>query len=210
MRWWVLLIPGLLALSGYLGPWVPHRAAGLVVTGLDLGEYVKFLPEVMADSIKVQREAFYLPLFTASISLALLASRRSAGWFIRTLAAFLCIPAALMMLPPAWSPTAMLAPEYRLQALAIALCCLTLFPGALANRFLPDRLVLALVSPLAVLAGIWPAWGFLLVRPAIQGIYLAPVGLGWGFWLSLLGFLALALVALVQMLSAPATPRRRL
>ena len=49
---WVLrvLLPlgALLAFWGYVGPWVDHRVAGLAILGLDLGEYVKFLPLVRA------------------------------------------------------------------------------------------------------------------------------------------------------------------
>lgn len=41
-----LMVGILLLLTGYFGPWIDHEVAGLVVTGLDLGEYVKFLPEV--------------------------------------------------------------------------------------------------------------------------------------------------------------------
>ena len=45
-----ILLPlgALLAFLGYVGPWVDHRVAGLAVLGLDLGEYVKFLPQVRA------------------------------------------------------------------------------------------------------------------------------------------------------------------
>src|SRR5512134_1265544 len=43
-----LLLPlgAALAFWGYVGPWVDHRVAGLAILGLDLGEYVKFLPQV--------------------------------------------------------------------------------------------------------------------------------------------------------------------
>src|SRR5690606_17869344 len=74
-RWTILrwLLPAtiLLAVAGYFGPWVGHRVAGLVVMGLDLGEYVKFLTPVRAGQIALWREGFYLPLVVASLAASL-------------------------------------------------------------------------------------------------------------------------------------------
>ena len=38
----------MLAIVGYLGPWVPHKTAALTVTGLELAEFAKFFPQVQA------------------------------------------------------------------------------------------------------------------------------------------------------------------
>ncbi|NJN84002.1 MAG: hypothetical protein HC802_18155 [Caldilineaceae bacterium] len=54
----LLPIAVLVALAGYFGPWVDHPVAGLVVTGLDLGEYVKFLPVILSAEIVLWREGF--------------------------------------------------------------------------------------------------------------------------------------------------------
>jgi len=67
--WRVALVGAALALIGVWVAWVPHRAAGLVLSGWDLAEYVKFLPGVSAI-----RELFYLPVWSASITLAILAA----------------------------------------------------------------------------------------------------------------------------------------
>ena len=67
IRWLAITLAGLIGLIGYYGPWVPHKAAGLVVIGLDLAEYVKFIPEVASGKITFRREIFYLPLFAASV-----------------------------------------------------------------------------------------------------------------------------------------------
>jgi hypothetical protein len=42
----VLILDLALAILGYFGPWVDHKTAALVLTGQDMGEFVKFLPEV--------------------------------------------------------------------------------------------------------------------------------------------------------------------
>ena len=48
------------ALVGVWAPWIPHRAAALVLSGWDLAEFVKFVPGASAT-----RELFYLPVWCA-------------------------------------------------------------------------------------------------------------------------------------------------
>ncbi|MDQ1301293.1 MAG: hypothetical protein QG637_1214, partial [Chloroflexota bacterium] len=72
MRWIILIAAIALGLAGYYGPWAPHKAAGLIVLGLDLAEYVKFLPDVIAGRVVLRREIFYLPLLAASLGASLI------------------------------------------------------------------------------------------------------------------------------------------
>ena len=121
---WLLPLAALLTLAGYFGPWVPHRVAGLVVTGLDLGEYVKFLPTVRGGQVTLWREGFYLPLVTVSLALSLAAFRPQwrYGWSMRVLLLVIAGIAALNLLPPAWGPATFTNPEFRQQIAALALC----------------------------------------------------------------------------------------
>ena len=183
-----------------------HRAVGLIVSGLDLGEYVKFIPQAPAGQIAVRREFFYLPLFAGSLIASLLASRRTLPRWLRILLGLGAIPLALAMLPPAWSPASLRLPEFRLQTAAM-LFCLLMAPAVIVTRHLPDRLVLVLIAALAIPAAILPAWGFLQVRPAVAGLYRQPLNLGWGFWAELIGFLFVAFWAVAAALTRPA-PRR--
>ena len=127
---WLLPVGGLLALIGYFGPWVDHRVAGLVVTGLDLGEYVKFLPGVRGGEVIIWRHGFYLPLLAVSLACALSAYHRQLhyGWTIRTPLLAAGAIAAFNMLPPAWTPARMLTPEFRLQVNCPASCCRNWIP----------------------------------------------------------------------------------
>ncbi len=193
---------GLIGLAGYLGPWVPHAAAGLVVSGLDLAEYVKFLPQWAAGQIRMPREVFYLPLLATSVGASLLGSRRRLPTWARWLLGLAAIPTALAMLPPAWSPAALASPEFRLQTLLIFLC-LALVPGVLLTRYLPYRLVMVVIGLLALMAAIWPAWGFLQVLAPINELYRHPVGPGWGFWATSFGFLIAAFLATAEILRRP-------
>jgi hypothetical protein len=197
IRWLAIFLAGLIGLIGYYGPWVPHKAAGLIVIGLDLAEYVKFIPEVASGRITLHREIFYLPLFATSVGASLLASRRVLPGWSRWLLACIAIPLALAMLPPAWSPAVLLLPEFRLQVLAIALC-LMLAPGAILLRGLPDRPILIAIGLLSLAAAVAPAWGFVQVHAAVETLYRQPLGLGWGFWLGAGGFLASAFISIAE------------
>jgi hypothetical protein len=197
IRWLAIFLASLIGLIGYYGPWVPHKAAGLVVIGLDLAEYVKFIPEVASGRIALRREMFYLPLFATSVGASLSASRRVLPLWIRWLMAFIAIPLALAMLPPAWNPAILLLPEFRLQTLAIAFC-LILLPGVMVLRSVPDRPILIVVGLLSLSAAIAPAWGYVQVHAAIETLYRQPLALGWGFWLCAGGFLAAAFISIAE------------
>lgn len=207
-RWLPLSLALLVALIGYFGAWLPHRAAGLVITGLDLAEYVKFIPQVASGQIALRREIFYLPLLAASLSAGWLATRRELPRGIRAGFWLAAIPLALAMLPPAWSPGRLRLPEFRLQLAAIVLCLANLLLLPLL-RHLPNRLVLALIALLSV-ASLAAAWGYLQVRPAIVELYRADLALGWGFWAHLAGQFATALLAVVELLRPGGSPTARL
>lgn len=207
-RWpWPLLIAGgALGLAGYFAPWTPHPAAGLVITGLELAEYVKFLPEVMSGQIPLQREVFYTPLLAGSLIASLLSSRAALWRPARMLLALAAIMLALAQLPPAWSPAVLRLPEFSVQVLAIAMC-LSIVLLTPPLRYLPDRVVLIGSSLLALGAALWPAWSFLQVRPAIAAVYHKPLSLGWGFWVCLLGYLCLAFFGVASALLPRRSPR---
>jgi hypothetical protein len=204
----LIALAATIGLVGYYGPWLSHRAAGLVVVGLDLAEYVKFLPPVASGQIVIQREIFYLPLFAGSVTASLLASRRYLPTWIRWALAFSAVPLALAMLPPAWSPSLLLLNEFRLQVLALGLC-LALIPGIVVTRYLPDWLVLVTIALVALLAAVGPAWAFLQVRPAIAQVYRRPPPLGWGFCLGSVGFVAEVFVAIAAILSPQSRERAK-
>lgn len=199
-RWIGVIAAAVTALGGYFAPWAPHPASALAITGLDLAEYVKFLPAMMAGQLPIVREVFYLPLVVGSLMAGLLASRRVLPVWLRALSGMSAIPLALAMLPPAWNPGTLTTPEYRLQSVAIGLCLIALLCSLLLLRFLRDRLPLLAVALLALLAAIGPAWSYLQMRPALDAVYQTPLPLGWGFWLCSLGNLACAYFALVSAL----------
>lgn len=194
-RWWIIAVLLLVGAAGFFGPWAPHRASALAVLGIDLAEYVKFLPPVMSGEIGVHREAFFVPLTVASMACSLLASRRALPTWARLVLVLSAIVLAGFLLPPAWTPDSLRLPEFRDQVLALLACLAAVALLPLIRR-LPDRAILAMLALGALTAAIWPPLSFLQVRPAIAAIWQRSFNPGWGFWLSLLSSIALAACAL--------------
>ncbi|MCS6843153.1 MAG: hypothetical protein NZ528_02335 [Caldilineales bacterium] len=189
----LIVLGWLLAAAGYWGAWVWAAPAGLRVLGLDLAEYVKFVAEVRSGQIAVRRELFYLPLVALSLSLSLLAHRpelrlpKALRWLANALAA----PAALAMLPPAWTPPLLRTPEFILQTTAIAVCLGAVLLSYPALRRLPWSMAVTGVALLSAAAVWFPVEAFLRLRPALDAIYGRPIQVGSGPALMTAGFVLL-------------------
>ena len=181
---WLLPVSALLAVVGYFAPWLPHQAAGLVITGLDLGELVKFLYPVQQGDIRLWREGFYLPLVAVSVALSLLVWRRELGYPLAVRLGLLLLAAvtALNLLPPAWTPGLLLTPEFRLQT-GMLLGCLALALLAPLAALLPKRAAALVVLLLIAAALYFPLAQFGWILPARAALYNRPLVPGWGAWL---------------------------
>lgn len=203
---WLLPLGIFFILAGYFGPWVPHRVAGLVVTGLDLGEYVKFLPVVRGGQVTLWREGFYLPLVAVSLTLSLAAFRPRLryGWPIRALLLLVAGVAALNLLPPAWDQSTLRNPEFRQQILALAVCL-----GAAAVSpllaLIPRWLSASIVLLLSLLALWFPLRDFLRVLPTIRELYHQPFAIGWGVYVMAAGLLLLIAMTVADLLKTATT-----
>lgn len=193
MRNWWLPAGLLLALAGYFGPWVGHSAAGLVITGLDLGEYVKFLPVVRSGGITIWRPGFYAPL--AAIGLAALLSAYHAVYWprapLRLIPLAIALVAAFNLVPPAWTPSRLLETEFRVQTTTMLL----LLAATAVSPFLalvPRRVSAALATLFAVAGLAFSIQGYLAVRPAIAELYAGPLGMAWGPWIMAIGLVLIA------------------
>ena len=124
-----LVLGWALAAAGYFGPWVAHPTAALTLTGVDMGEFVKFLPQVQSGSLgNVLRQGFYLPPLAVVVGIALLSGARQIAFptWARVALLAAALPVSVQVLPPAWSPTTLLTAEFRAQAIALAATWLVL------------------------------------------------------------------------------------
>jgi hypothetical protein len=188
-----------LAAIGYYGPWIGHATAALTLSGVDMGEFVKFLPGVLDGSLSIVRHLFYLPPLAIVVGVSLLAGSRRLrfAWPLRILMLVLAVPVSLQLLPPAWSPASLMTTEFRLQTIALGVCWLLLAGFWLLGQA-PLWLAGLIAAMLSLAAGTLSAWQFLTVKPAIDAVYHMPPAAGWGFFLCMAG-LALGTVAAISL-----------
>jgi len=202
-----ILVGIILALVGYWGPWVDHEAAALVLSGLDMADFVKLLPGVRAGTERVVRELFYLPPLAAALCLALLALSPSPLWrgegfprWVRAIMLIVAVLLALVVLPPyPFVLRAVWSPELRWQFIASVLCLLLITVCGLCRR--PSASLAAwLMVALALAGAILPLWQFFSIRDALDRVYGQPIRIGWGLWLTAAGFLIVAAAGAIMLL----------
>ncbi len=197
-----------LASVGYYGPWIAHGTAALTLSGVDMGEFVKFLPGVFDGSLQVTRRFLYLPPLAVVVSVAVLvgSQRLHYPWPLRTLMLALAVPVSLQLLPPAWSFASLMTAEFRLQMVALGISWLLLAGFWLWGR-LPRWLTGSLSAALSLAAMGLSAWQFAIVKPAIDKVYGSPQPVGWGFYLCMVGLAIMAAGSVMLVMQPRATTR---
>lgn len=197
----ILPLGWILAAVGFYGPWIAQATAALTLSGVDMGEFVKFLPGVSGSSLALTRQLFYLPAVGVVVSVALLISSRRLcyPWVVRLPALLLAIPVSLQLLPPAWSPSSLMTPEFRLQMIAVGVCWLLLAASWLLGR-LPAWVLGLLSAVLSLTALVLSAWQLLAVKSAIDMVYGIPPTIGWGFLACVAGLADMAVGSVMLVL----------
>jgi hypothetical protein len=199
----------MLAALGYYGAWLSHETAALTLSGVDMGEFVKFLPGVLGGSLKLVRQFLYLPPFAVVVSVALLVGspRLHYPWPLRLLVLVLAVPVSLQLLPPAWSAAGLVSTEFRAQTIALGMCWLLLAGFWLWGR-LPDWLGGAISMLVCLSAAALSGWQLLLAKPDIDDVYGTPPQVGWGFYLCIIGLFLVAVGSAILIIRARQQPAR--
>ena len=189
-------------LLGHLLPWVAHPTSALTRSGHELSISTNFTPGAGI----FLNEWFLLPLWASAVLIVLAAASRERGvgrWVglgLGLLVASLGLPAYPHLL------TAYANPGYQLQFF-LTLGAFALI-GAIALRG-PLRPLLRLILVVAcAIASTVPLVGYFAVKPFIEALYRGPIGVGAGWWLTLLGVALLLVSAGAKMLYQVAPKRR--
>jgi hypothetical protein len=183
-------------LVSYFLPWLPHPAAGLRLIGLEMGEWVKFLPQVQFGQLSPSRNTFYLPPITAALLLSLMTwhwpNGRWQTWAARALAiliALLAFPAieALRFDPPE---------TYQQRLWGIGLVAAAAVAVAWGKR-LPDWVQVSLLVLVGCAGAVWPLWAYAAARPMIVEWLGTAVAIGIGVWGNFMGHGLAAITAVM-------------
>jgi hypothetical protein len=186
----------------YFLVWLPQPVVGLSFIGLEMGEWVKFIPQVQSGEVLPGRNLFYLPPVTSGLMLAFWTAdwpnRRSRTWLARGLAV-LC---GLLAFPALEAIRYEPGSEWQLRLGMVGLVVvgaglsplLRLLPGPWA-----DAVPWGLVTVLALIGSILPTWAYLAIRPAAAGLLGEQVGIGPGVWLNLGGHFLAGMAALLHL-----------
>jgi hypothetical protein len=189
-----------LMLVGYLMVWLPQPVVGLSLIGLEMGEWVKFLPEVQAGTLP-DRNLFYLPPVLLGLMMAVWTvgwpNGRWQNWIIRGLAVLVSLLAFPAVEAIRFEPS----DQWLLRIGLVGLVGVTAVLSGFMAR-LPQRTLPALLLIFALLSLFLPTWAYLAVRPVIAELLRTEVGFGPGLLLHIVGNL-LVVIAVVMLLRRP-------
>ncbi len=198
INFWLAPIAFALIFVGYLSVWLPNKVAGLAMLGLEIGEWVKFLPGMRWDAVNnpdplVDRNWFYLPPIMLSAALLLWSTRwRSSGWL--WLVRLLALAAATLALPAI--PDILNHPRESLPRMSWVVACGVVFllVSVVGDKF--GRIPPILITILGLIGAILPTWAYFAMIPIISDYTRETPGVGYGVWLSLVGHIGLIVLGL--------------
>jgi hypothetical protein len=201
-RFYPLLWVGFtLILAGYLMVWLPQPVVGLSLIGLEMGEWVKFLPEVQAGLLP-DRNLFYLPPVLLGLMMALWTAGwpngRWQSWAVRGVAVLVSLLAFPAVEAVRFEP----AVQWLLRIGLVGLVGVTAVLSGVMDR-LPQRIRPLLLLVLAVAGLVLPSWAYLAVRPVIAELFRTDVGIGPGLLLHIAGNLLVVVTGLLSLLQRP-------
>jgi hypothetical protein len=196
-NWSAILIPvGFTAiLVAYFLIWLPQPIVGLSFIGLEMGEWVKFLPQVRSGEIIANRNFFYIPPIT--LGMMILAwtvtwpNKRWQTWVVRGLAvavAFLAFPSVEAIFDEP-------ASEWLLRLILVMLVMLLAVLSPFFKRLPPGILINGpwiMILLLGLTGAIFPTWAYLAIRRPVGDLLRLTIGIGPGVWLNAAGHILLA------------------
>lgn len=187
-------------LLGYFLVWLPQPAAGLSFIGLEIAEWVKFIPKVQAGNFFPSRNFFYLPPTTLAMMMAMWTAGWSNNswrtWITRALAVLI----SLLVFPAFESIQGEPVSQWQIRIFFIFLVGASVVLAAYYSREnsrLPESVPWSYFLVVGFIGLILPLWSYLAIRPLAEAIIGGHVGIGIGLVLNFIGHLLLVLLSLL-------------
>ncbi len=197
----VIRIGFTIILLSYFLVWLPQPVVGLSFIGLDIGEWVKFIPQVRQGEVLPSLSFFYLPPVTLGAMMALWtvrwSNRRWKTWVIRGAALFV----SLLALPAIESFRDEPISQWILRLLFIAVVpiAILLATAYASKESVPDTVPWAYFLGFGLVGALLPLWTYLAIRPLAGEIIGSIVGFGAGVIINTLGHGLLAALGMIQL-----------
>lgn len=190
----------IVGLAGYFGPWVWHPAVGLRLSADDLAEFVKFMPVVQLGELSVTRELFFVPIWLASLGVALWMGAFVRQRWVRAVCGILIVYASIWPMPPyPFILDAYRSHEFGLSfwvSVATALACVA---ALVFGTRLTHRQQSVIWSLMGLSGATLAPLAFVQVKPAIEVLYNRPITVGWGIAAVMIGLGFVALIGILRM-----------
>ena len=188
----LIAIGAIITLIGYFSPWIPHKAAGLALTGFEIAEWIKFAPDVQTGASLVQRADFYWPPVVVAVSLACWsAGRQKWRWHHWSLILFAGV---LSLIPiPLLEDIKNLEgiktnwPRFALTFLGLLSTSLAMIRRKIPAWFLGGTLVMVSTA-----GALFVSVAFSTAEPIVERLYYRLLNPGLGFYLTEGGMILLA------------------
>jgi hypothetical protein len=185
----LIFVAAILLLAGHFLPWAAHPTSALTQSGHELAFSTNFTPGAGVFA----NEWFFVPAWCAALLLAVsvrsLSLRERAG--VRALRRIVFGGIALVIASLGFPPypqvlSAFRAPDFQVQFFVT----LGVMAGVIALLLTPAKHMPVAMPVILLLAcgllSLVPVLGFLAIKPALETLYGGPVGLGAGWWLTLI------------------------
>ena len=155
------------------------------------------MPAVRSGQVLITRELFFLPIWLASIGIALWLGRFVRRWLVRLSVGWLVIYAAIWPTPRyPFILDAYRSDEFGLTfwtSIAVAAMCVA---AVAAGARIPDRLCACAWVAIGLIGATVAPLHFVRLKPALDELHGWSMGIGWGIGAVVIGFAAVAAIGM--------------
>jgi hypothetical protein len=203
---WPITAVLLIAWLGVWGAWLTHPTAALTYNAPDMAEWAGFLPEVRFGPLGHAPDSLRLGVGLGAVALAIGAAWLPSAW-MRWACRALVVLTGLVILPP----YPQVLDLWRSEAYGVRFLIAALTMLACPLAFLLDRHARTCQALVALVGAdaLWAAGNsYFSLRGPFAALYTAPLSVGWGFILFVVGLTSALVLSLLHLVLLRARARQ--